>query len=289
MQKPHFENLKSAVFEFKRNYSNAKVFSLGKSVANRRIYCLGLGSLRSSRLYVGGTHGSEWLTISALLKFADELGEKCENDNTFLEDLEKCGVMIVPCLNPDGCEIAMLGESGAHPRERFIKHISKGDFSHYNANLNGIDLNHNFDAGFEELKTIERKNGIVSPAPRQYGGIKAESEPETRALCTLCNLFEPKFAFSLHSQGEEIFYAYSNYTPKESEKMAKRLADISGYKLATQTSLASHGGFKDWFIKEKHRPAFTIEMGKGENPLPEDDFDEIYKKLKPLLYETLKI
>ncbi len=289
MKKPHFENLKSAVYRFKKSYSNAKVFSLGKSVANRRIYCLGLGTLRSSRLYVGGTHGSEWLTISALLKFANELGEKSKTDRTFFDSLEQCGVMIVPCLNPDGCEIAIMGESGAHPREEFIKIISKGDFSHYNANLNGVDLNHNFNAGFEKLKILEEKNGITSPAPRQYGGLYPESEPETRALCTLCNLFEPNMAFSLHSQGEEIFFSYENYTPKQSEKMAKRLAQVSGYKLSTQNSLASHGGFKDWFIKEKHRPAFTIEMGKGENPLNENKFEIFYQNLKPLLNETLKL
>lgn len=285
MQKPNYENLSLAVQHFQKSYENSKVFSLGRSVANRRIYCLGLGTLRRSRLYVGGTHGSEWLTVSALVRFANELAQ-----NTSLSPLlEDYGVMIVPCLNPDGCEIAIMGEKGAHPKEDFIKQISNGDYEHYNANLNGVDLNHNFNAGFEELKILEIKNGITSPSKKQYGGLFPESEPETHALCTLCNLFEPQMAFSLHSQGEEIFYSYENYTPKKSKQMAQRLAKVSGYSLAQQTSLASHGGFKDWFIKEKHRPAFTIEIGKGENPLPINDFEEIYKKLKPLLEETLKI
>ncbi len=287
MNLPHYENLKSSVFKFKKTYKNSKVFSLGRSVANRRIYALGFGSLRFSRLYVGGTHGSEYLTISALLRFANEIGEKLKNDVEFAKQLEKHGIMIVPCLNPDGCEIAILGDT--RPRSEFIKRISNGDYKHYNANLNGVDLNHNFNAGFDKIKKIEAENGIISPSKTRYGGLYPESEPETHALCTLCNLFEPTAAFSFHSQGEEIFYNYENFTPSESEKIAHKLADASGYRLVNQTGLCSHGGFKDWFIKEKRRPAFTIEIGKGENPLPFCDFEEIYQKLKPLLDETLKV
>ena len=285
MQKLNYENLSLAVKNFKKSYSNAKVFSLGRSVANRRIYCLGLGTLRRSRLYVGGTHGSEWLTTLALLRFANSLAE----NEALYDQLENCGVMIIPCLNPDGCEIATMGLEGAHPKENFIKRISKGDYAHYNANLNGVDINHNFNAGFEKLKELERQKGITAPAPKQYGGEYPESEPETHALCTLCNLFEPEMAFSLHSQGEEIFYTYENYTPNESEKMAKKLAKVSGYAINEQSHLASHGGFKDWFLKEKHRPAFTIEMGKGQNPLDINDFEKFYEKLKPLLDETLNL
>ena len=40
---------------------------------------------------------------------------------------------------------------------------------------------------------------------------------------------------------------------------------------------------KDWFLEEFHRPAFTIEVGKGENPLPHTDLDAIYERVKPML------
>ena len=53
--------------------------------------------------------------------------------------------------------------------------------------------------------------------------------------------------------------------------------------MASPTGMASHGGFKDWFIESFGRPGFTIEIGRGENPLPISDFDEIYKKLAPAL------
>lgn len=271
---PHYDNVKAQVYRFKKEYSAAKVFSMGRSVSQKRIYCLGIGSLRESVLYVGGIHGSEWLTVNAVLTFADEVGKRAQHDCEFSKMLDNRGIMIVPCLNPDGVEIALNGG---------------GELSRYNANLNGVDLNHNFDAGFLKEKLIERQNGIFGPSPRQYGGEYPESEPETHALCTLCNLFEPKRAYALHSQGEEIYYSYQNHTPKQSEEMAKKLCHVSGYKLAQQSGLCSHAGFKDWFILKKHRPAFTVEMGKGENPLPLSEFEKNYKKLRTLLWLSIKL
>ena len=53
--------------------------------------------------------------------------------------------------------------------------------------------------------------------------------------------------------------------------------------VADPEGLASHGGFKDWFIQEMGRPGFTLEMGKGENPLPLSDFEGIYEKAQEML------
>ena len=64
--------------------------------------------------------------------------------------------------------------------------------------------------------------------------------------------------------------------------MAKILADSCPYTLVTNAGLASHGGFKDWFIEDFGRPGFTLEIGKGENPLPPSDLYAIYDKLYEL-------
>ena len=47
--------------------------------------------------------------------------------------------------------------------------------------------------------------------------------------------------------------------------------------------LASLGGFKDWFIGEFNRPGFTVELGKGQNPLPMSDLDDIYCRVEEML------
>ena len=70
---------------------------------------------------------------------------------------------------------------------------------------------------------------------------------------------------------EEIYYRYGDATPPQAEAMAKVLADASGYRLVPE-GIASMGGFKDWFIQCMRRPGFTIEAGRGRNPLPPSDF-----------------
>ena len=61
------------------------------------------------------------------------------------------------------------------------------------------------------------------------------------------------------------------------------MATSSGYALDVPSLIATGGGFKDWFIKEFNRPAFTIEFGLGENPLPITEFEKIYKITKEML------
>ena len=33
----------------------------------------------------------------------------------------------------------------------------------------------------------------------------------------------------------------------------------------------------DWFLQEFRKPGYTIEVGSGTNPLPLEQFDEIYR------------
>ena len=61
------------------------------------------------------------------------------------------------------------------------------------------------------------------------------------------------------------------------------MARTSGYALDVPQGLASGGGFKDWFVKETARPAFTIELGKGKNPLPIENAASIYATVREML------
>ena len=47
--------------------------------------------------------------------------------------------------------------------------------------------------------------------------------------------------------------------------------------------MSSNAGYKDWFIQAFDRPGFTIEAGRGKNPLPISDFDTLYKENLPIL------
>jgi len=129
--------------------------------------------------------------------------------------------------------------------------------------------------------------GITGPAPRRYGGERPASEPETTALVRTCLQQDVSRVYAFHSQGEEIYYHYGENTPPEARSMAQMLAQSSGYHLAHPEGTASFGGFKDWFIETMHRPGFTVEIGRGENPLPLQDLPAICARLEEMLALTL--
>ncbi|MBQ5320669.1 MAG: gamma-D-glutamyl-meso-diaminopimelate peptidase [Oscillospiraceae bacterium] len=266
---------------------SAKKINIGKSVLNRKIDAIKIGDGENIVLYAGCFHPIEDLTVNLLLKFLWELSKKYESFEhiagiNIRNALEGRSVVIAPLINPDGLEIRREGPSAAGNYRSLIEGITNDTF-YWNANARGVDINHNFDAGHDILKKMEEAEGIFGPAIKKYGGPYPESEPESRALCDFCRNNNVISVSAFHSQGEEIYYTYNGDIPYRSTLIAKILSSFSGYKLILPEGTASHGGFKDWFIKEFSRPGFTFEIGKGENPLPLEDLDSIYLKI----YEAL--
>ena len=58
--------------------------------------------------------------------------------------------------------------------------------------------------------------------------------------------------------------------------IGRQFSNVSGYSLETTPYSSSFAGYKDWFIQQYNRPAYTIEAGLGQNPLPISQFDTIY-------------
>ncbi len=262
------------------------LLSIGETRLGKPILALRLGNPEEPTLYLGGFHAQEWITTLALFCFAREIlgggkREFCGID--VAKALESRGLFLVPAVNLDGIDLVLGGMARAGDYATQVEAISRGALGNWQANIAGVDLNHNYDAGFALLRQMEREQGIDGPAPRQYGGEKPHSEPETRAVVSLCRALRPNKAVAFHSQGEEIFYQYGAHTPKKAQLMAEILAASSGYRLVEQEGLASHGGMKDWFIQEFHRPGFTVELGKGRNPLPLTDLPDIYHRVREML------
>ncbi|WP_343253130.1 M14 family metallocarboxypeptidase [Ligaoa zhengdingensis] len=285
--------VKEALFALRRAYpEQCRVFSIGRSVLGRELYAAAVGDTRGATLLMGGTHGLEWLTSLLMLRFLDDLLYSIAQNERLAEidvkkSMETRGVIILPALNPDGIEIALRGSAGAGSMGERVQEICCGNYRLWQANARGVDLNHNFDAGWETLHKMEEEAGITGPAPTRYGGPRPESEPETRAITAFCREFAVRQAYAYHSQGEEIYYKYGEHTPTRSRLMAQLLATSSGYRLMSPEGLASHGGFKDWFIDKLRRPAFTIEIGKGKNPLPLCDLEPVYGRLREMMMLSL--
>lgn len=272
-----------------KKYSFIKCGTVGKSLCNRDIHYLKIGSTDNPALFVAAFHGMEWLTSLLVLDFTESISEAIYNKKSIKgieieKFLNRQGLIVIPCMNPDGVEISLNGAQKACSYESLVNRLMNyGSTTSWQANARGVDLNHNFNANWYELHQLEAKNGITGPAPTRYGGSLPNSEPETKALVDFCEKFNFRHVVAFHSQGEEIYWKYGAKTPKKAECMASEMAKLSGYKLSSPEGLAVGGGFKDWFIEEFAKPGFTVEIGKGKNPLPFSDIEGIYDRLESMM------
>ena len=234
----------------------------------------------------------EWITTVLLLRFAFDICTALERKSTVygncMDDLlSSYTVYIVPMLNPDGVEYQIHGVSEDNPLRHRLLGMNGGslDFSTWQANARGVDLNHNYDAGFAEYKLWELRNDILGGQPTRYSGECPESEPEVAYLCGFIRFREGlKGVLTLHTQGEEIFYRSGGKSAPDGLRIAKRLAVLSGYRLATAEGPAAYGGLTDWCIQRLGLPSFTLECGKGKNPLPLSQAFPIYAHLRRALF-----
>lgn len=264
------------------------VTPLGNSILGKEIPVLKLGGGKRKFLYVAAHHGMEWLTSDLLLRYAKEYctfygtgGSVC--GIRVRELWESSTVYVVPMLNPDGVDYQIHGVDPENPLRNRLIGMNGGseDFSHWQANARGVDLNHNYDSGFAEYKKQESETGIACGAPTRFSGQEPESEPEVRALCNLIRFHSPlRLVLSLHTQGEELYWQSRGKSVPGSERAVRMLAARFGYRLAEAEGPAAYGGLTDWCIERCGIPAVTVECGKGINPLPADDASAIYSRLR---------
>ncbi len=279
---------------FAERYKCFHVTFLGNSLMNKSIPIITLGKGKKRILYIGAHHGMEWITTALLLKFANEYCELFEANghigHTSVSYLNSTrSIMIIPMLNPDGVDYQINGVEKNNPlRDRLLKmNRENEDFSRWQANGRGVDLNHNYDAGFYEYLRCEEAQRISDGAPTKWCGFSPESEPESGLLANFCRFNDDIGLFiSFHSQGEEIYYGDKFDPPAESFRIGKMLERMSGYKLMKTEGSAASGGFTDWAVKELKKSAYTVECGRGENPLPISSLFEIYFKLRRMLFEA---
>lgn len=261
---------------------------IGQSVMGKPLHCLKIGEGKKEVFYSAGWHANEWLTTKLLMTFVSELLEHwSKGEKWHGYDLEQIfsatTLYVVPLVNPDGVELVQQGIYPSHPFYNEVLQINKGSlrFEHWSSNIRGVDLNHQWPAGWEK----EAKESPKQPWPRHYSGRAPLTEPEAIAIHSLTKARDFAYVLAFHSQGQVIYWGYQGLEPAESEAMVVRLSLASSY-VPIQTA-DSDGGYKDWFIQETNRPGFTIEVGVGTNPLPFHSFSEIWANNVLLCLEGL--
>lgn len=270
------------------NYFFVNTEAIGKSILGKPIDCYTIGNKNKRILLCGAFHGMEWITSLVLYKLIINICDSIINhkriqNEKLWEYFTDVSLSVIPCVNPDGVEICINGSKAGKHLEGYIDYISNGNTAYWQANAMGVDINHNFNADWQGLKKKELAMGITAPRASRYGGAFAESEPETATLTEFCRKNEIVSATALHTQGEEIYWSFGEHTPPKSKEIAEKIAELSTYTLSQPESIATGGGFKDWVIDELHIPAFTLELGKGKNPLSISQLQPIYDKTEAML------
>ena len=147
----------------------------------------------------------------------------------------------------------------------------------WKANLLGVDLNLQYPAGWLQAREIKFSQGYTCPGPRDYVGRAPLNQRETIALAGYTRRVAPALVLAYHTQGKVIYWQYQDISVPGAEELAAEFARLSGYEVEDVPYASGFAGYKDWFIRVFRRPGFTIEAGSGENPIPIEQFPEIYR------------
>ena len=221
--------------------SKVSVKSAGTSVMGRLIPLIKTGCGSKKLLITASVHGREFVSSCFIMRCLKEfLKLDCE--------LEDKSLYIVPMLNPDGVEIALKRAQPLKKPEDFKAELFKN-------NANNVNLNANFPFCFNKV-----------PKSRQ-GGCKAFSEPETKALMSLCEKECFCYAAALHARGNCIYFRdFGNGRVKGDFELAKLLCKNCGFSLVEPTKSAEDysGGFENWFRFRFRKPALCVELVEDE-------------------------
>jgi g-D-glutamyl-meso-diaminopimelate peptidase len=278
-QKYDYSKLMNDIKRLQGVYPFLQVPSIGKTVLGKSMPEVVIGNGEKRVHYNGSFHANEWITTPIIMTFLNDYLLSLTNYHpirglTMERFYQQCTLSIVPMVNPDGVDLVLHGPPANETWRNRVIGYNKGstDFTAWKANIRGVDLNDQFPARWE----LEKARNPNQPGPRDYGGEKPLSEPEAIAMAELTRKRDFARVLAFHTQGEVIYWGFENLEPPESEVIVTEFSRVSGFEPVK--TIESYAGYKDWFIQDWKRPGFTVELGRGINPLPLSQFDEIYQK-----------
>ena len=252
---------------------------IGNSVMGKAIDEIQIGR-GAKRVHMNGAfHAQEWITTPILMQTLNDYLLALTNSSTIrgramLPYYNSVFLSLVPMVNPDGVDLVIRGIPDTEPYRSNVLTINQGNpnFSGWRANIRGVDLNNQYPALWEREAAVKPRQ----PAPRDFPGYAPLTEPESIAMALLLETGNFDRILAYHTQGKVIYWGFEGLEPPESELLVNEFARVSGYQPVRYVQ--SYAGYKDWFIQEWRRPGFTIELGRGVNPLPISRFNEIYEE-----------
>jgi g-D-glutamyl-meso-diaminopimelate peptidase len=234
---------------------------IGKTKLGYDIPLVHIGSGKAKVLVVASVHAREHITTTLLNELIGTYDKKVALD-------------YIPVLNIDGVMLATNGLSVVKDdglKEKLVKlNCGSTDFSLWKANINGVDINVNFDADWGK-----GAQNITYPYSENYIGAEPESEIETKVMAKVLEN-DYKLVAAYHSKGEVVYWGFgNNFSHYE---YAKKYADFVGYELTK--SEGSAGGLKDYYALKYKGLGITVEVGEDRfsHPYPLSELDNLIKK-----------
>ncbi len=281
------ERCNEMILQITQTYPFCRSELLTTTAFQRPIRTLVIGNGPRKVIYTAAHHANEWITALLLLKFAEELARQIREGGSLggvaaQQIADAATIYMIPMVNPDGVDLVVgaiqPGQSQYEAAQRLAENYPQIPFPNgWKANLLGVDLNLQYPAGWLQAREIKFSQGYTRPGPRDYVGRAPLTQVEARALAGYTEVIDPALVLAYHTQGNVIYWQFQNYQIPDARELAEEFARLSGYAMEDTPYESSFAGYKDWFIQRFRRPGYTIEVGSGTNPLPLEQFDEIYR------------
>ena len=273
------------------------VNTIGSTKDGRAIYDAVIGNPNGAShfIVVYTQHGSEHINTQLAMRQIEYILTTWTNggsygDKTFSDIFSNVCFHIIPMANPDGVTISQLGVEGLRTESaktvvnlcyELDKEHGKvyGSFEDYEtkfkANANGVDLNKNFNAGWEEMD-----NNVNYPSTDGYKGTGAVSEPETQAIVSLAETYPISAVIGVHSPGDRIIWNYGaeGEVLNAGKNLAETLKALTKYGMVQESHYTKRvaGGMAEYFVSERNLPALSIMTGGGTLPVSMSYFADIF-------------
>ncbi|MBI2605655.1 MAG: zinc carboxypeptidase [Deltaproteobacteria bacterium] len=295
-----YKEMTKALGDLAAAYPNIlKMFSIGKSLENRDIWCVQVNSsatrgridgrrtfsAKPGAVFMGNHHAREHVSAEIPFMILEFIAKNYGSDPAITRLVDTRDIYFIPMVNPDGAEFDITGGS-YHMHRKNTRRNSEGSV--------GVDLNRNY--GFMWGTGGSSKD----PSSDVYMGPRPFSEPETQAIKAFVESRpNVKVLLSYHTFSELILYPWGHkYDAIDNQKdrdtytaMARTMAKWNGYKPEQSSELyIASGDTTDWAYGALGIFAFTFElspksMWEGGFYPGQKILDRVFAaNLKPALY-----
>lgn len=302
VDKYSYEQMEQDINALSARYGNRMTVNvIGQSLDGRNIYDIVIGNPGASKkvLFQGAIHAREYIVVPLMMQQLEYMlafyDSGTYNDQSVSSILRDISVHFVPMANPDGVAISQFGDGAIRSEELrqgisscYVMDVGGGRTSlsydqyltRWKSNARGVDLNHNFDAGWETLNPDFNHYSFTD-----FKGYSPLSEPETQALSRLTEQHAFSAVINYHAMGRVLYWSTEgNQKITESYDMAVAASGVTGYQILNSNGV---GGFKDWLQRRSNPVAgITIEVGRSACPVAFSEYPAIWEQNReiPILF-----